>query len=156
MNAGALCIRDVITAHPQETIVEVARRMARYNVGDVIVVDEHAGLVRPIGIVTDRDLVVRGLARGDAVAHQPVRDVMQADLITATVDDDVTDVIARMKRNLVRRIPIVDHRGALEGILALDDIIGWLESQLGAATALLERQVGGHMVGASLRAGGRS
>jgi CBS domain-containing protein len=153
MNAGALCIRDVITARPDESVIEAARRMARYNVGDLVVVDDTSGVVRPIGIVTDRDLVVRALARGDAVAHQPVRDVMQRDVITASVDTDVADVVAVMKRNLVRRIPIVDHRGSLEGILALDDIIGWLETQLAGATALLERQVGGHMVGAGHRGG---
>ena len=140
MNAGELCIRDVVTARADETAVEAAQRMARYHVGDLVVVEEHAGEVRPIGIVTDRDLVVGALARGAVAPTLPIRAVMQPDLVTAGVDDDLDAVLALMKRHLVRRVPIVNARGSLEGILSIDDVLARIQEQLTAATALLERQ----------------
>jgi CBS domain-containing protein len=142
MNASELCIREVITARADEPIVEAARRMARYNVGNLIVVEETDKIVRPIGIVTDRDLVVGVLARGDAASHQPIRDVMPSRLVTATEDTDTIDVLALMRQHAIRRIPIVNQRGGLEGVIALDDILGWIADQLGTAAALLQRQIG--------------
>lgn len=142
MKAGELCIRNVVTATMNESVVDAARRMAEYRVGDLIVVDEQTdGLPRPIGIVTDRDLVVRVLTRGDcSPATTPISEVMRRDVVTATVDDDVERVVATMREHAIRRIPIVDHRGGLQGILSVDDVLGWMRDQIEAATRMLERQ----------------
>jgi CBS domain-containing protein len=139
MKAGELCTREVITATPDESVVEAARRMTRYDVGALIVVDDSDGVARPIGIVTDRDLVTRALVRGEPVASV-VADVMDADVVTASVDDDVDAVLSRLRRRAVRRVPIVDRRGGLQGILTLDDIVGWISEELRDAAALIDRQ----------------
>lgn len=139
MKAGELCTRTVVTANVDEPVVEVARRMARHDVGSVVVVDDAGGVARPVGIVTDRDLVTRALARGAPVTGA-VREVMHGELVTANEADDVDDVLARLRRRAVRRVPVVGAGGALIGILTLDDILAWISEELRSAVTLVERQ----------------
>lgn len=135
----------VATAGADEDVVAAAQRMQELRVGDLIVVEEGADrLPRPIGIVTDRDLVVRVLADPSRIpAETKIGDVMRKDLVTAYDHEDVERVIEKMRRHGIRRIPIVDSRGGLQGVLALDDVIGWMRDQIQAATKVLERQAGG-------------
>lgn len=142
MRAGELCVRDVVTARPDETVVDIAQRMASLDVGDVIVVEERPGrLPRPIGIVTDRDLVVRVLARpGRAPATTQLADIMQRELITAGEDEDVQAVLERMHAEVIRRIPIVDRDSGLQGVISIDDILGLLRDDVEIAMQLLESQ----------------
>lgn len=142
MTAGELCVRNVVTATADESVVAAARRMAELRVGDLIVVEERPpGLPRPIGIVTDRDLVVRVLARaGEVPAATAIAEVMTRELVTATEDDAVEGVVATMRDHAIRRIPIVDRGGGLQGLLGLDEVLDWMRDQVQAVTALLERQ----------------
>jgi CBS domain-containing protein len=142
MRAGELCVRDVVTAQEDESVVEAATRMASYHVGDLIVVAEQPpGLPRPVGIVTDRDLVVQVLARPDRVPAQTrIGDVMRRELIVGQEEEDVERLIARMRDHAIRRIPIVDREGGLQGVVSIDDVLGWMRDQLQAATKLVERQ----------------
>lgn len=142
MRAGELCIRDIAIARPDETAVDAARRMADLRVGDVIVVEERAEeLPHPIGIVTDRDLVVDVLAHPERpAAGTRLAELLHRDLITAEEDEDVETVVEKMRVHGIRRIPIVDRRGGLQGVLSLDDLVGWMRDQLQAAAKLLARQ----------------
>ena len=142
MRAGELCIRDVVTALPDESVVDAAKRMAELGVGDLLVVDETGGITRPIGIITDRDLVVFVLARVERSSAQRIKisDVMRSELITATEDEDIESVLAKLRQHTIRRLPIVDERGGLQGIVSIDDVLEWMTEQMRAATALLERQ----------------
>jgi CBS domain-containing protein len=139
MKAGELCTRTVVTAELGESVIDAARRMTDHDVGTLVVVDQRDGVARPVGIVTDRDLVTRALARGEPVAGV-VRDVMDDGIVTAREDDDVDTVLARLRQRAVRRLPIVDRAGALIGILSLDDIIGWISEELRDAARLIDRQ----------------
>lgn len=144
MKVGELCVRDVVTAWASETVIDAAQRMAGLHVGDVIVVEggEPAGaLPRPIGIITDRDLVVQVLAHPERdPATTKIADVMQHDLITAKEDDEIETVAERMRVHGIRRIPVIDAGGGLQGVLSIDDIVGWIRDQLQTLTRLLERQ----------------
>lgn len=142
MTAGELCVRDVVTASLDESVIDAARRMAALHAGDVVVVSGASGstLPHPIGIVTDRDLVVRVLAEGRDPATTPLDEIMQHDLVIAREDDTVEHVLEQMREHAVRRVPIVDRAGGLQGVLSLDDLVGWMRDQLQAATILLERQ----------------
>jgi CBS domain-containing protein len=141
MTAGELCIRRVITAEPTETVVDAARRMIDENVGDLIVVEMIGDKVHPIGILTDRDLVGGALARGTPEALQiRVRDVMQADVVTAYENEGADQVLAKLQRYKIRRLPIVDHTGALQGILTLDDMLTWIREQIDHAAHVVEHQ----------------
>ena len=115
--------------------------MMAENVGDLIVVEQVGGQASPIGIVTDRDLVCGALSRGTPAALMlRVADVMQTELVTAYDDEDVTDVLARLERHKIRRIPVIDRGGALQGILTLDDLVGWIRDQLAHASRVAEHQ----------------
>jgi len=139
MKAGELCTRTVVTATADESVIDAARRMTEHDVGALVVVELAGGLARPIGIVTDRDLVTRALIRGEPIAGV-VGDVMDTELVTAGENDDVDAVLAKLRQRAVRRVPIVDPRGALLGILTLDDIVEWLSEELRDAATLIDRQ----------------
>jgi CBS domain-containing protein len=140
MNAGELCIRRVVTADPEESVVDAAKRMRDESVGDLVVVEEIDGKVHPVGLVTDRDLVTRSLADGPHGLALRVGDIMEESLVTATEDDDLETVLAKLEHHDIRRIPIVDHAGALQGILTLDDVVTWIGEQLERASAIVEHQ----------------
>lgn len=142
MRAGELCVRNVVTADKGESVIDAARRMTEFDVGDLIVVAEQAhGLPRPVGIVTDRDLVVQVLARPERVpATTKIADVMRREIVVAAEDDDVEAVVAKMREHAIRRLPIVDRQGGLQGVISVDDVLGWMRDQLQAATKLMERQ----------------
>lgn len=152
MKVGELCVRDVVTATCDETVIAVARRMAEHHVGDVIVVVEQArGLPKPIGILTDRDLVVHVLACERDPNTTKVAEVMRRELVIGLEDDDVERVIAKMREHTIRRIPIVDGHGGLQGVLSIDDVLGWMRDQIQAATKLVERQGRGPQIHVPLR-----
>ena len=120
-------VRDVMTKDPAcvtpgATIREAAQLMQRENVGIVPVVEEK-GTNRLLGLVTDRDIAIRVVPEGRDGGTR-VSDVMSSSRIrTCTLDDDVDEVMEAMANEQVRRIPIVDDRGALVGIVAQADIV---------------------------------
>ena len=120
-------VRDVMTKDPAcvtpgATIREAAQLMQRENVGIVPVVEE-TGTKRLLGVVTDRDIAIRVVAEGRDGGTR-VSDVMSSSRIrTCTPDDDVDDAMEVMADEQVRRVPIVDDRGSLVGIVAQADIV---------------------------------
>lgn len=120
----AVC-RDVMTrepacCQPTDSLVSVAELMKTQDVGAVPVVD---GVGRKlVGMVTDRDIVVKGLAAGRSADQATVRDVMSTDVVTCREDDDVDEAVSRMSSRKIRRVPVVDGNGALQGIIAQADI----------------------------------
>lgn len=134
MKIGHVCTRDPVVCGPETKLVEVARLMRRHHVGSLIVAGPGPADddVVPLGIVTDRDLVVKVVAdEPDAASPLPLEDlrnlsvakIMGGDLVVAREDEDVTDVLTRMGEAGVRRVPVLDARGRLLGIFALDDTI---------------------------------
>jgi CBS domain-containing protein len=120
MKARDLMSKNPASVTPETSIRDAARLMKTEDVG-VLPVVESEGSKRVVGLVTDRDIAVRGVAEGRADAR--VRDVMTADPKTAREDDDVDSVMSLMGSEQVRRIPIVDERGQLVGIVAQADIV---------------------------------
>ena len=135
-------MRDVVTALPDESAVDAAQRMAALRVGDLVIVETFPGeLARPIGIVTDRDLIVRVLAHPELVPRDTkLGDIMAPGIVTAAEDDDVESIVAKMQTHTVRRIPVVDLDGRLQGVVSIDDVIGWMRDEIQTATNVLERQ----------------
>jgi CBS domain-containing protein len=141
MTVGDICTRDVVVAPQTETIVDAAKRMRSSHVGDLIVVEIRGGQHVPIGIVTDRDIVISVVAGDpDHVNYLLVSDVMSSDLITAGEHDDIESALKKMHEHGVRRLPIVDGVGALIGILTLDDVLQYLTAQQRELVALVARE----------------
>ncbi len=141
MTVGDICTRNVVVAPQGELVTDAAKRMRTAHVGNLVVVDTRNGRHVPVGIVTDRDIVISVVA-GDPAHMQALllSDVMSTDLITAAEHDTVEDGLRRMQEHGVRRLPIVDGVGALVGILTLDDVLRYLTSQQSELVSLVARE----------------
>ncbi|SOT41316.1 CBS domain-containing protein [Burkholderia cenocepacia] len=131
MNAAMLCTRDVAMCSARATVVEAAEMMRDAHAGDLIVVREHEGRCVPVGMVTDRDIVLTVVSPDAEAGLLFVGDIMSAPVATANADDDIWLLAKRMRQHGVRRLPVVGGDGELVGIVSLDDL-------LRAAAALLD------------------
>lgn len=123
MTVGDICNRTVVIAPKTEMVVDAAKRMRMAHVGDLVVVEERQGRHVPIGIVTDRDIVVSVVAGDpDHINYLSLDDMMSEDLVTAKEQDSLESALTRMQERGVRRLPIVDDSGALVGIVTMDDL----------------------------------
>ena len=141
MTVGDICTRNVVVAPKTETIVDAAKRMRSSHVGDLVIVENRHGQHVPIGIVTDRDIVISVVA-GDPVHINCllVGDAMSSDLVTARDQDTIESALEKMREHGVRRLPIVDETGALVGILTIDDVLQHLAAQQRELVALVGRE----------------
>jgi CBS domain-containing protein len=130
MTVGKFCNREVVVANRDSTIIEVARLMRQHHVGDVVIVNYQGDQAKPIGIITDRDIVVELIACEVSIDAVSVGDVMSFELITAKERDSIWDALQRMRTQGVRRIPVVNDAGGLEGILTVDDLLELLAEEL--------------------------
>jgi CBS domain-containing protein len=130
MSVGEFCNREVIIVEKQESVIEAAKLMRQHHVGDVVVVEEKEDMNIPVGIVTDRDIVVEVLAEDVEPASVAVADIMSGELATAREEDELLETIKYMRSRAVRRLPVVDARGALVGILTVDDVLDLVAEQL--------------------------
>jgi CBS domain-containing protein len=141
MTVGEICNRNVIVAPKTEGIVDAAKRMRTSHVGDLVVVDNRGGSHVPIGIVTDRDIVISVVAGDpDHINYLLVSDVMSDDLVTAREPESVEAALRKMEEHGVRRLPIVDGDGVLVGILTLDDVLQYLTAQQSELVALVAKE----------------
>jgi CBS domain-containing protein len=142
--AGEFCNRRVVIAKKGETILEVARRMRDEHVGSVVVVDHQADVeanMVPVGILTDRDIVVRVLANTDRHVHSlRVGELMTQKPILVWEDEDLADALKRMRSFGIRRMPVVDRSGILQGIITLDDVLEFLQEQVADMSILLSHE----------------
>ena len=140
MPVGEICNRDVIIVKREDTILEAARLMRQHHVGDVVVVEEREGLRIPVGIVTDRDLVIEIMATELDPNVITAGDIMEPELVTVKESVGVFEAVQYMRSKTVRRLPIVDESGALVGILTLDDLLELLSEELLAVARLVSYQ----------------
>lgn len=120
MKVADTCKRQVVTAAANATLADVARQMRNQHVGCVIIVDAFR---KPVGIVTDRDIVVETIACGIDARTLAAGEVMTSNLTVASEDDDAAWALKTMRDRGVRRLPVVDAAGVLSGIVALDDLL---------------------------------
>lgn len=141
MRVSEICSRHVVVTHKDEPVVEAARRMRSEHVGDLVVVDDRDGREVPVGVLTDRDIVVGVVATDlEHIGQLDVGDVMTSELVTATEDEDVAQVLRRMRSFGVRRVPVLDGDGALGGILSIDDVLSGLADELSEIAAVAWKQ----------------
>jgi CBS domain-containing protein len=140
MPVGEICTREVVIVKRNDSVLEAAKLMRQHHVGDVVVIEERGGVRVPVGIVTDRDLVVEIMAPQLDPAVITVGDIMEQELVTVKESTGLFEAIQYMRSNTVRRLPIVDENGALLGILALDDLLELLSEELLAIARLVRYQ----------------
>ena len=140
MSAGEYCNRDVVVIDETESVREAITLMRTHHVGDVVVVEKKEDACKPLGILTDRDIVMEILAEGVDLDAVNIGDVMSYELETVGEDVKLLDAINVMRTKAVRRLPVVNAQGGLVGILAVDDILELISEQLSGLVGLIARQ----------------
>jgi CBS domain-containing protein len=130
MNIVDFCVPAIAVAYRGMAVSEAARLMHEHHVGSLIVVEERDSGKMPIGVLTDRDIVIAVVAKDLDARTIPVSEVMSTDVVAVREDDDIRDALGLMRRRGVRRAPVVTRGGALVGIVTLDDLLRMLVSQL--------------------------
>jgi CBS domain-containing protein len=113
--------RDVVTCTPENTIVDVARLMKTEDIGPILVVDNEANRTL-VGIITDRDIVVKVIADGQDPNNTPVGEAMSKKLVTCRANDEVGVAMQAMAQFQLRRIPVVEENMQLVGIISQADV----------------------------------
>ncbi|MCI0571669.1 MAG: CBS domain-containing protein [Myxococcaceae bacterium] len=139
MSLARFCRKPVALVLPEQSAAEAAEAMRDRHVGALVVVRED---LRPVGIVTDRDIVTRVVAERKDPAAVPVADVMSRDVALARTNDRLDEAVFLMRKRGVRRLPIVDEQGCVAGVVALDDILVLLSAELDLAAAAVRENLG--------------
>ena len=133
MKVKDIMSKNVACVNPESKVVEAAQLMQKHNVGSIPVVDR-SGIV---GIVTDRDIIVRNIAHGKNPGDTPVRDIMTGQVITASPDMEVDEVTKLMSEKQIRRVPVVENNMVV-GMLSLGDLATDNRFTMEASEALSE------------------
>lgn len=147
MTVGKICNREVVFIHKEASIPEAARLMREYHVGDLVVVREKTGKRVPVGIVTDRDIVLEVIAEGVGMDDVNVGDIMSDKLVTARESDGLLETIKVMRAKGIRRLPVVNDDNELVGILSVDDLIDLFSEQIVDLARLIAREQGREKTG---------
>jgi CBS domain-containing protein len=139
MRIGEVCNRSVVCATRETTVVEAANLMRQRHVGDLVVVDEVDGRRTPIGIVTDRDIVIEVVATGVDARTIKVGDLLIGQLVAVEEQESCAETVRLMAAKGVRRMPVVDSAGSLAGIITIDDLLPQLATQLAELAGLVAR-----------------
>jgi CBS domain-containing protein len=121
-------------------LAAAVERMSKRHIGAIVVVEEGATGLRPVGIITDRDVVCGQLSPPRDLFCMSVDDVMTADVFTLDESCEVPEALGRMSERGVRRAPVVDRHGSLVGIISIDDLLPRLAAELSALAELIRFQ----------------
>jgi CBS domain-containing protein len=140
MTIGTICNREVITVQRDASVLHAAMLMRQYHVGDVVVIEARNAQCVPVGIVTDRDVVIKLVATELDSAVITVGDIMEPKLTIVKEHSVVLEAIQVMIAKGVRRLPVVDDDGGLVGIVTLDDLLLLLAKEFSTLTKLVARE----------------
>ena len=139
MQIREICTREVVHCGRDTSVAQIAQLMRNHHVGDVVVAEPQQGKLVPVGIVTDRDLVVQ--VQGVGPDTLTAQDLMSDELITVTEAEVVYDAIWHMRSKGIRRLPVVDERKFLVGVLTADDVTEFLAEELTEVARIVPRQM---------------
>lgn len=140
MPIAQICSRGVVIASPDDSLRTVAELMRVHHVGSVIVTRDDAGLCRPLGIITDRDIVLALVAKDVSPDAVSAGDVMSEPLETIDENDEVWTALERMRSRGVRRLPVLGARDELVGIVSADDLLELVAEELSGLARIIGRE----------------
>ena len=141
MTIGEICTRETVITTRETTVATAARLMRHHHVGTLVVVEQmNGGKGVPVGIVTDRDVVIEVMATGLDPNAITVGDIMGQELVTARESEGVLETMQIMRYKGVRRLPIVDKEGQLVGIVSIDDLLEVLAEEFSELAKVLARE----------------
>ncbi|HYL54762.1 MAG TPA: CBS domain-containing protein [Gemmatimonadales bacterium] len=139
MSAGRICSRIIATASPDENIRAAAARMAEYDVGTLVVLKENRGS-HAVGVITDRDIVIRCVAENRGPDDALVSEVMTTPVHSVSNDTPIEEALAKMAELGTRRLVVTGEGGRVAGILTLDDVLDLLTREMTTIQRLLGKQ----------------
>jgi CBS domain-containing protein len=137
MDVNLICNHNVATIGQSQGVLDAAALMREEHVGNLIVVETRANAQVPVGILTDRDIVVGVIAKRVAPDEVTVGDAMTRNPLTVREDSSIEFALREMRRHGVRRAPVVRVNGDLVGVIAVDDIIEHIAKQLSSLAELI-------------------
>lgn len=137
MTVGDACNREIVIVEKNEPVSEAIHLMRKYHVGDVVVIERQGQNIVPIGILTDRDIVVEILTKGVDLDKVNIGDVMSFNLVAVQDTADLADAIKLMQHKGVRRLPVINSDGHAIGILAMDNVLMLLAEQFNGIAGLI-------------------
>jgi len=141
MPISEFCNRDVVFATRKMSIPEAAQLMRQFHVGDLVVVDELDGKRMPVGMVTDRDMVIQIISKSLDFNEFSVGDIMSPQLVSVQEKEGVFETIRLMRAKGIRRIPVVNQEGGLEGIVSAEDILDLLAEEMTELAKVAPREL---------------
>ena len=132
MSVATVCRRGIVCIEPGRSLREAAELMRSAHVGALVVVEREPEQRRPLGILTDRDIVVEAAAAGVDLDAVTAGDAMTPDPLTVAEEDDELRIIGQMRAHRVRRVPVVDSGGQAVAMLSADDLFDTLAEALSA------------------------
>lgn len=144
MNVGSICNRRVITASPQLDVQAAAMLMREEHVGLLVIVpEEPMGPQPPLGVLTDRDIVVAVVAKGADPRSLKVGEVMSIQPVLVRENEAIDTALKSMRKSGVRRLPVVNGRGEIVGVLSLDDLLEFVTREMEGLSGAVrnERQI---------------
>ena len=141
MSAGEYCNREVIIVEQTASVTEAAELMRHLHVGDLVVVEKPGEEARPIGIITDRDMVIEVVAQKIDPDSLTVKDIMSTDPVRVAETVSLLDTLELMKQRGVRRVLVIADSGGLQGLLSADDAIELIAEQINDLTQLVDREI---------------
>lgn len=140
MPIGEFCNREVVFATRKIGIPEAAQLMRQHHVGDLVVVEEIDGKRVPVGMVTDRDMVIEIIAKSLDFNKFSVGDIMSTQLVSVRDNEGVFETIRLMRAKGIRRVPVVNQAGGLEGIVSADDMLDLLAEEMAELAKVAPRE----------------
>lgn len=140
MPISEFCNREVVFATREMSLTEAARLMREYHIGALVVVDELDGKRVPVGIVTDRDIVMEIIAQSLDLTEFSVGDIMGPQLVSVQEKEGVFETIRLMRAKAIRRVPVVNQEGGLVGIISADDILDLLAEEMAELAKVAPRE----------------
>ena len=140
MTIGEFCNREVVFATREMSLPEAAQLMRKHHVGDLVVVDDVDGKRVPVGIVTDRDMVIEVIAKSLDFDEFSVGDIMSPQLVSVQEKEGVFETIRLMRAKGIRRIPVINQQGGLAGIVSADDMLDLLAEEMAELAKVAPRE----------------
>jgi len=126
---------DVVTIETDQTVTDAVEQMATENVGSAVVVEDQ----EPVGILTDRDIAL-AVGQDENLGQRQAGDFVEGEPITASTDMSIFEALQQLQDDNVRRLPVVDEEGNLQGIVTLDDVLVLFGEKIQDATEIIEAQ----------------
>lgn len=141
MSVGNICVRHVFSINGEADAVEAARLMREYHIGFLVVTREKNDGRMPIGVLTDRDVVLEVVAQDVDPHAVAVKDIMTPEPLVVREGDELHDTLLRMRAAGVRRVPVEDDAGHLVGVLSVDDVVGFLNEVVQDLAGAINREI---------------